>query len=165
MLGSAYGFNQSYKSTAQKLLIVQEIAKMLTCPSQDRETVADVPYQGDYCCNNNLGDIRGQDPHNISYRRYSSWAFFKHFNEVPDDVLVAIDAAPVLASNDDRFIGLSDLLTTNLNRPYARRDSSRGEGQYAFLRRISPSWCSAPGITEVDDPSTKPLEQSIGRIS
>lgn len=120
VLGAVFGFDGSYKTSSQKLQILSQINKILNCPANERNPVSGVAYAGDYCYNQNLGDIRGENPHSSVYPLYASWAFFKRSNQVPGNVLVLIDAAPIIAADDDHFDGLSDLLASSLARPYPR---------------------------------------------
>jgi prepilin-type N-terminal cleavage/methylation domain-containing protein/prepilin-type processing-associated H-X9-DG protein len=120
VLGAAYGFDTTYKTSSQKMLIVERISKMLICPSSDRQFTPDDIYLGDYCYNTNLGDIRAEIPSDPEYAKYAPWAFFKLRNQVPGNVLIAIDAAPLVAQNDDRFEKLNDLTKSSDSRPYPR---------------------------------------------
>ena len=143
-LGVAYGFNNSYTTAAQKTQILQTIAKMLKCPSIEREPLTNIPYTGDYTYNDNLGDIRGQDPNNPSYQEYADWGAFKHLNRVPGNVLIAIDGAPVISAHDDRFVSLKDLTTINFSHPYPRASGPHsGKANMLFadgsVRRAVPS--------------------------
>jgi prepilin-type N-terminal cleavage/methylation domain-containing protein len=106
--------NPDYQATADR------IAKMLHCPSNSRgkDPSGAISYSVDYCYNENLGGIRGQDSSNADYPGFKDWAFFKKRTQVPNNVLVAVDspdsypqydADHSVKNSDDRFSVLANL--------------------------------------------------------
>lgn len=117
-LGSTLGIKRLANSGAAQQEAVNRIAKMLTCPSADRQldpaiTASANVYTGCYTYNSNLGDIRGQDPTNASYGSFGPWAQFKKRTQVPPNVMVACDIAKSNAKDDGTFGTLTDLTTAS----------------------------------------------------
>jgi prepilin-type N-terminal cleavage/methylation domain-containing protein/prepilin-type processing-associated H-X9-DG protein len=95
------------KGTQQNIL--DRLAKMLDCPSINREPVAGLKFTFDYTYNSNLGDVRGQIPWHGSYGSYKQAHFFKKWTQVPGNVLTLVDAAEPLVKDDERFNTLDEL--------------------------------------------------------
>jgi prepilin-type processing-associated H-X9-DG protein len=134
-LGAAMGYQRYGNTGADQQDTVERIAKIIDCPSIDRNKDANptLSFSADYTYNGNLGDIRGEDPADSSYASYHPWAFYKKRVNVPGNVVVALDAAESVADNDDRFASLGDLTTTSSSRPYPRAGHPhRGKANVLF---------------------------------
>jgi len=107
-LGRAFRVKTEGSGAAQQEA-VNRIAKLLDCPAVSRQKDPAIAFSVDYTYNSNLGETRGQDPNDSSYAGYSPWAFFKKRNQVPSNVLIAVDNWDTVQANDDRFESLDDL--------------------------------------------------------
>ena len=111
MIGLGLGVKQV---NSDALGALDRIGKVVRCPSVNRLNQDDgtAPFAIDYTYNNSFGDIRGMDPNDTTnFPTYSLWAYFKRVNQVPGNVVVALDVADIEVKNDDRFMKLSDLIT------------------------------------------------------
>jgi prepilin-type N-terminal cleavage/methylation domain-containing protein/prepilin-type processing-associated H-X9-DG protein len=117
-LGMTMGLHVLDPNNPDYQSVVDRISTLLHCPSSNRGKIPPISFSLSYIYNANLGDIRGQDPTNASYSTYHPWAFFKKRNQVPENVLVALDgpdnypqydADNTKANSDDRFDVLSHL--------------------------------------------------------
>ena len=124
-LGKTMGLKVSNPSNPDYSAVVQRIAKMLHCPANDRGTPPALgantwDFAIDYAYNDNLGDYTGQvassDPDYNAGK--AVWGKFKKRNQVPDNVVMAVDGAANfpqwIANNgsklsDDRFDFLAGL--------------------------------------------------------
>jgi prepilin-type N-terminal cleavage/methylation domain-containing protein len=95
--------------------VLDRLAKLLDCPSTQRDKIPGRDFSFDYTYNSNLGDIRGQvavDQNggaNPDYGSYHPAHEFKKWTQVPGNVLTAVDVATPLVANDERFDILSEL--------------------------------------------------------
>jgi prepilin-type N-terminal cleavage/methylation domain-containing protein len=123
VLGKTFGIRRVDNSGASQTEAVNRIAKMVKCPSNDRDkdpTGATV-FNADYTYNSNLGDFRGEDPNNADYNSYKDWAFFKKRVRVPNNVVIALDAKNGrITKDDDRFQNYADLTTEDATDTKAR---------------------------------------------
>jgi prepilin-type N-terminal cleavage/methylation domain-containing protein/prepilin-type processing-associated H-X9-DG protein len=124
VLGAALGVNRFGTNGASQVDAVDRLAKILDCPSLEREKdPAIAQFSADYTYNSNLGDFRAHDPalDAATHAQWAAWAFFKKRTQVPGNVVVALDAAAYVGPNDDRFQSVGDLTTTSgTARPYER---------------------------------------------
>jgi prepilin-type N-terminal cleavage/methylation domain-containing protein len=123
---------------------VRRIQKMLDCPSNDRDFAeaekVPVYFKTDYSYNNNLGDYRGMPQHpqaSTNLPKYTGYAFKKR-TQVPDTVIVALDAGPIWELDDERFTTLNELTTSNgappsASRPYPKAGRSHTKQQANVL--------------------------------
>jgi prepilin-type N-terminal cleavage/methylation domain-containing protein/prepilin-type processing-associated H-X9-DG protein len=127
VLGKAFGMKAG---NAAQIDLVNRIAKIVDCPAVDRTKDPAIAFSVDYTYNNNLGDTRGQDPNDVDYPSYKTWAYFKKRSAVPPSVVLAVDVwdPGFIQANDDRFGQLDDLTWKN------RRGGSahRGKGNVLF---------------------------------
>jgi prepilin-type N-terminal cleavage/methylation domain-containing protein len=103
MLGRALGV----KGTQQSIL--DRLAKMLDCPSTERDKIPGGKFSFDYTYNSNLGDIRGQNPNDTNYVAYHPAHAFKKWTQVPGNVLALVDANQPLVTDDERFDTVDEL--------------------------------------------------------
>ena len=111
-LGKVMGLKVSDPTNPDYTAVVSRIAKMLHCPANDRGKNPAWAFSIDYVYNDNLGDFAGY-PSSPNYDAGKSvWGIFKKRNQVPDNVLMAVDGAATfpqfVSSNgsklsDDRF--------------------------------------------------------------
>jgi hypothetical protein len=128
VLGPLMGIRRLGGSGADQTEAVKRISKMLNCPANERANALGLTltYDGDYTYNSNLGDDRAEllasnagDP--VAMANFAMWARFKKRVQVPSNVIIALDAATIYGSNDDRFDGIGNLITTSgTARPYPR---------------------------------------------
>jgi len=103
-LGRALGM----KGNDQTALL-DRIAKMLDCPSLNRTKIPGNAFTIDYTYNDNMGNIRGQNPNDPSYASWSPAHKFKKWSQVPNNVLLAVDAGDPVLTNDERFDNLAEI--------------------------------------------------------
>jgi prepilin-type N-terminal cleavage/methylation domain-containing protein/prepilin-type processing-associated H-X9-DG protein len=121
ILGRMLTVKRGDGSGASMTAAVERTYKLLNCPSNDRLPAPGVVANIEYTYNGNLGDFRAHNPANAAdYASYRPWAYFKRRVQVPSSVVVALDASPIVASNDDRFASKGDLTTTSSSRPFPR---------------------------------------------
>ena len=136
VLGAALGVNRYGTNGASQVDAVDRLAKMIDCPSTDRDKDPAISFTADYTYNGNLGDFRAHDPtlSQADHDKYAPWAFFKKRTQVPGNVVVALDAAAIIGKDDDRFQSVSDLTTTSgTGRPYPRAGHPhRGKANVLF---------------------------------
>jgi prepilin-type N-terminal cleavage/methylation domain-containing protein/prepilin-type processing-associated H-X9-DG protein len=123
VLGAALGVNRYGTNGVSQTDAVDRLAKMLDCPAQIRDKDPGIVFTADYTYNSNLGDFRAHDPalDEATRHDWEVWASFKKRVQVPGNVVVALDAAAMIGSNDDRFQSVADLTTTSgTSRPYPR---------------------------------------------
>jgi prepilin-type N-terminal cleavage/methylation domain-containing protein/prepilin-type processing-associated H-X9-DG protein len=113
VLGAAFGVRRVDDSSAGQIATVEAIARMIDCPSLQRDKDPAISFSADFTYNGNLGDFRAHDKANGSYATYKEWAFFKKRVNVPGNVIVALDAAAQIADDDDRFESLANLTTAS----------------------------------------------------
>src|SRR4051794_11066337 len=70
VLGRSLGVKRRDGSGAAATEVVDRLAKLLNCPSVDREKDPTITFSVDYTYNSNLGDFRGEDPNDASYAGY-----------------------------------------------------------------------------------------------
>ena len=130
VLGAALGFQQYGDAPGEQQGTVERIAKMIDCPSinRDKDAMPGLSFSADYTYNSNLGDFRAHDMSlSEADRKTWAWAQFKKRVNVPATVVVALDGAEMVASNDDRFDSLANLTTTSgTGRPYPRAGRPHG---------------------------------------
>jgi prepilin-type processing-associated H-X9-DG protein/prepilin-type N-terminal cleavage/methylation domain-containing protein len=135
VLGAALGVDRYGGSGADQQDAVDRLAKMVDCPSVEREKDPTISFSADYTYNSNLGDYRAENQADATnYASFHPWAFFKKRVQVPGNVVVALDAAAFVAANDDRFQSVGDLTTTSgTARPYPRAGHPhRGKANVLF---------------------------------
>ena len=134
VLGAALGVERIGNTGADQVDAVDRIAKMVDCPSLQRDKNPTIAFSADYTYNANLGDFRAENASDPSHASYKPWAFFKKRVQVPATVVVALDAASTIAANDDRFDSLANLTTTSgSGRPYPRGGNPhRGNANILF---------------------------------
>jgi prepilin-type N-terminal cleavage/methylation domain-containing protein len=119
-LGRTMGLKVTNSSNPDYADVVSRISKMLHCPANDRGKNPSWDFCIDYVYNDNMGDYTGivsaSDPNYNAGK--ALWGKFKKRNQVPDNVLLATDAArnfPQFESSggsklsDDRFDFLGGL--------------------------------------------------------
>ena len=91
-------------------LIANRVAKMLDCPSNDRNRGGSINgITVDYTYNTSLGDDRAY-PESPQYNVNRRWAYFKKISEIYPNVIVATDATQVDGIADyERFEDVDDL--------------------------------------------------------
>jgi prepilin-type N-terminal cleavage/methylation domain-containing protein len=89
--------------------MLARLEKLLNCPSINRTPRPGVKFAFDYTYNDNMGNIRGQNPNHPSYASWSPAHKFKKWTQVPGNVLVATDANEPAVADDERFDALSEL--------------------------------------------------------
>jgi len=157
VLGAALGVNRYGNNGASQTDAVDRLAKMLDCPSTDRDKDPTISFSADYTYNGNLGDFRAENPADAAYSSYHPWAFFKKRTQVPGNVVVALDTAAFIAANDDRFASLGDLTTTSgTSRPYPRAGHPhRGKANVLFhdgsVRQVTAYDATKTPSTELAD--------------
>ena len=118
-LGAAMGLKVTDPSSPDYQGVVDRIAKILHCPANERGKNPALTFSVDYVYNDNMGDYRGiVSPSDSAYKSgLAVWGQFKKRNQVPDNVLLAVDAANNFpqyqnngaANSDDRFDHLGGL--------------------------------------------------------
>ncbi|MGC4030456.1 MAG: prepilin-type N-terminal cleavage/methylation domain-containing protein [Tepidisphaeraceae bacterium] len=118
VIGPTMGFYRRQGTSAGQTEALARINKMITCPGNDRKTnnPLNLAFYASYTWNGSLGDFRGENMDRVTnpqatYDSYKTWAFFKKRDRLPQNVVIALDAAPVVDSNDDRFQTLANLTT------------------------------------------------------
>jgi prepilin-type processing-associated H-X9-DG protein len=110
VLGRTLGVKRRDNSGAAATEVVDRLAKLLDCPGVDREKVTGIVFSVDYTYNSNLGDFRAYDMSDpVQAANYSMNKAFKKRNQVPDNVVVAMDNWTLIQANDDRFESRDDL--------------------------------------------------------
>jgi len=142
--------------------VADRIAKMLDCPSNDRNRGGSITgITVDYTYNTSLGDDRGTFKDSPQYDAGKVWACFKKMNQVPPNVIVAMDATEDQSiTSYERFEDLDDL---TYSRFYAG-SPHRGDTNILFMdgvvRKVylwqRPKWQSPPrpgttGLTKAND--------------
>jgi prepilin-type N-terminal cleavage/methylation domain-containing protein/prepilin-type processing-associated H-X9-DG protein len=122
VLGPLVGIRQLENSGASQQAALDRIARMLDCPSLNREKDPGATFVVDYTYNSNLGDDRAYDIGTTAANpAYVPWAQFKKRTQVPDNVVVALDLSEQSGQDDERFGKLDDLITSSgATRPYPR---------------------------------------------
>src|SRR5439155_4890465 len=143
-LGKALGV----KGTQQAIL--DRLAKMLDCPSVNREKIPGWNFSFDYTYNANQGDIRGENPLDGSYASYHPAHFFKKWTQVPDNVLTLVDSAEPLVQNDERFDTLDELTWKKAYAGHPHRSKTKGntlfhDGSVWLCKVYTP----LPGVTPI----------------
>jgi prepilin-type N-terminal cleavage/methylation domain-containing protein/prepilin-type processing-associated H-X9-DG protein len=106
VLGPLFGIKQGSGNQQDAL---NRIAKMLDCPAVQRPKDPNSGFSVDYTYNSNLGDDRAY-PESPQYSvGQSTWAFFKKANQVPGNVIVAVDSNDLIQTDDERFMSKDDL--------------------------------------------------------
>jgi prepilin-type N-terminal cleavage/methylation domain-containing protein/prepilin-type processing-associated H-X9-DG protein len=133
VMGPLIGVKRSGTSGAAQLSALDRIAKMLNCPSADRQKDPSTVFVIDYTYNSNLGDDRSI-PTSPSYSAaYKDWAKFKKRTQVPGNVIVALDGAEQASNDDERFGTLTDLTTASASRPWPRGGHPHQQGKANIL--------------------------------
>ncbi|HET9664300.1 MAG TPA: type II secretion system protein [Burkholderiales bacterium] len=141
VIGRAYGVKRLSGSGADQLAAVFRNWKFLDCPAVQHDTRNTTlggsgPYGGDYTYNTNLGDYRHYDPADNPLREripqpYNNqglraiWMEYLKRNQVPANVIVAMDVRDLTDKDDDRFLDLEDLITSNPTAPNANGRAGR----------------------------------------
>jgi prepilin-type N-terminal cleavage/methylation domain-containing protein/prepilin-type processing-associated H-X9-DG protein len=120
VLGTTFGVERHGDAAADQQAAVDRIARMIDCPSIERDKDPAISFGADYTYNGNLGDFRAHNPADSAYADYAPWAFFKKRQQVPGTVVVALDAAAKIYDDDDRFESLANLTTASSSRPLPR---------------------------------------------
>ncbi len=116
VIGPLFGI----RSGTTDQVALDRVNKLLDCPSNRRDhTVLAGGSQGqnfsvDYTYNANFGDDRAYpgSPGYDATKDYT-WARFKKWSDVPQNVVMALDLAEQVQNDDERFSSLSDLCTVN----------------------------------------------------
>jgi prepilin-type N-terminal cleavage/methylation domain-containing protein len=101
------------------------IAKMLDCPANDRPknpiTSGSTIFSVDYSYNTSLGDDRAHKWSPGYSASRETWCFFKKWNQVPQNVIMAVDASEVAPgdSSYERFEDIGDLTYDPAPKPFA----------------------------------------------
>jgi prepilin-type N-terminal cleavage/methylation domain-containing protein len=103
--------------------IANRLAKMLDCPSNDRQKdvqpTPQTPFSVEYMYNTSLGDDRAYEWSPQYDANRAKWAFFKKMSQIPANVMVAMDATENTAiSGYERFEDVDDI-TYGGNKGYA----------------------------------------------
>jgi prepilin-type N-terminal cleavage/methylation domain-containing protein/prepilin-type processing-associated H-X9-DG protein len=117
ILGPLLGVKYNGSSSAEQQNALDRISKLLDCPAVNRpkEKNSLTNFSVDYSYNTNLGDDRAYEadgPNNDGSSFSASmkdWAFFKKLNQIPPNVLIAIDATDIQKKDDERFDSRDDL--------------------------------------------------------
>ena len=152
VLGAVLGISSQSQSAAD---IANRVAKMLKCPSSERPKAASTSIEIDYTYNSNLGDDRAYSWSPQYNSSYVAWGKFKKISNVPQNVIVACDAEPVLQANDERFQLLQDLTWSKhyVGNPHVSRMTN-------FLFMDGTVHSVNPWAASVTDPYNQPLSQS-----
>jgi prepilin-type N-terminal cleavage/methylation domain-containing protein/prepilin-type processing-associated H-X9-DG protein len=140
-LGPMFGIRAASNTSTDLDAAIARINKILDCPSNRRQPDILAPgasgsvFESDYTYNASMGDFRAEDPNNSSYASYRPWAFFKKRAKIPNNVVLALDAAAGLTSKDDeRFSSVADLCTQNgSSRLYPRAGRVHNKGRSNVL--------------------------------
>lgn len=116
VLGPLMGVRRVGNTGASQQDAIDRIAKVLNCPSVDRSKDPASIFVVDYTYNNSLGDDRSiktlaDGSANPNYSSSQDFATFKKWNQVPGNVIVALDANDQIGKDDERFANLADLTT------------------------------------------------------
>ncbi len=106
VLGPLFGVKQG---AAGQQDAINRIARMLDCPTVDRQKDPGSGFSVDYTYNSNLGDDRSIVGSPGYSTGYENWAFFKKATQVPGNVIVAVDANDKIQADDERFSSVADL--------------------------------------------------------
>lgn len=165
VLGPLFGVKRVSGSGADQIEAVNRISKMLDCPSNYREKDPVSNFFVDYTYNANLGDDRAMNPADSSYNSYRHWAQFKKRSQIPENVIIALDATNNrIGKDDERFGTLTDLTTQNgSSRVYPRGGSiHRGkanvlftDGSVRLVKAFTPRQGTDPNPTSHDPQSTE----------
>ena len=161
MLGKMMGVKNLGTSGGSQAEAVRRVQKILDCPANERDftaaEAAAVYFKTDYTYNNMLGDHRGM-PMNSQYQaKYQSIAFKKR-SQVPDTVIIAVDAAPIWSDSDERFATLNELTLSSASRVYPRagRPHTKGQANVLFhdgvvrlVRAFTPTDVTGPTPTSI----------------
>jgi prepilin-type N-terminal cleavage/methylation domain-containing protein len=97
LLGPQFGYDGDTKSAAQQAEIGERVAKMLDCPTSDKDPSA--AYKADYIYNGWMGDFRAYTG-NAAYAGY----LYRKVTQIPNNVLIAMDVnSSKVTLSDDRF--------------------------------------------------------------
>jgi hypothetical protein len=170
MLGKLMGIKRITASGQDQIEALARASKILDCPASDRIfDPAITPFTTDYTYNNMLGDYRSL-PQNSQYAaKYLSMSFKKR-NQVPDTVIIAMDAAPIFTDSDERFATFNELTLASASRVYPRagRPHVKGtanvlfnDGVVRLVRAFTPTpttGSSPTAITAADLPKVTQLK-------
>jgi prepilin-type N-terminal cleavage/methylation domain-containing protein len=98
LLGPQFGYTDGdTKSAAQQAEVAERVAKMLDCPSSEKD--ASAAYKADYIYNGWFGDFRAYTG-NAAYAGYT----YRKVTQIPNNVLIAMDVnSSKTTLSDDRF--------------------------------------------------------------
>jgi prepilin-type N-terminal cleavage/methylation domain-containing protein/prepilin-type processing-associated H-X9-DG protein len=161
-LGKALGVKGDFNSTAGRQAMVDRLAKMLDCPSTNRDKIqtGGNNFLFDYSYNSNLGDIRGQNPADGNYASYHQAHAFKKWNQVPGNVLELVEIAEPGETNDERFDRLDELTYKYGRGGQPHRKRTRGNVLFhdgsVYLCRIytTSAWPRATGSAPAGFPQS-----------
>jgi len=113
VLGPLMGVKQLTNSGADQVNALERIQKMLHCPASERkaEPTGTITFWVDYTYNSNLGDDRGVAGTPQYNQQYDPCFSFKKRTQIPDSVIIALDAGTIVSLDDERFNDLGDLIT------------------------------------------------------
>jgi prepilin-type processing-associated H-X9-DG protein len=158
LLATVYGVKG-----ADKQLVANRVAKMLDCPSNDRNRGGSITgVTVDYTYNTSMGDDRAY-PASPQFNAASpkTWAYFKKVSEIYPNVIVAMDATEVDGVADyDRFEDADDV---TYGKWYGGWPHNKGETNILFfdgvVRKVrlweknkwkTPPPTGAAGLTAAD---------------
>src|SRR5262249_1423891 len=104
-----------------------------------------------------------------TYDSYHTWAYFKKKNQIPQNVVIALDNNDFIQDNDDRFMKIADLCTTSAG-PYGRagwrhQDSKPTvlfmDGVVRLLKAFNPVGGVGPAPATFNQATTKLEEWMI----
>jgi prepilin-type N-terminal cleavage/methylation domain-containing protein/prepilin-type processing-associated H-X9-DG protein len=149
-------FSDNTGSSQQSL---NTIAKFLTCPSNVRPKNPSSGFSVDYTYNSNLGDDRAY-PWDAGYNpTYASWALFKQWSNVPQNVIMATESAAIIRTNDERFSEVGDLTWKKRNIGWPHRQKCNILFCDGVVRLARP-WDAA-----VQNPYDQPLPMNTNTVN
>jgi len=154
LLATVFSVKGQTNSQAGKQALTDRVAKMLDCPSNDRNRGGSITgISVDYTYNTSMGDDRAY-PASPQYSATRAWAYFKKVTEVYPNVIVAMDASQDQTLVDyDRFEDVDDLTYSKF---YAGWPHHKAETNVLFfdgvVRRIrlweKNKWKTPPNPTQ-----------------
>jgi prepilin-type N-terminal cleavage/methylation domain-containing protein len=131
LMAQLFAVRGNTDSSAGKQAIADRVAKMLDCPSNDRNRGGSISgVTVDYTYNTSLGDDRAH-PDSPQYSASRAWAYFKKVTEVYPNVIVAMDASQNdTLTNYERFEDVDDV---TYGRFYAGSPHHKAETNILFF--------------------------------
>jgi len=160
-LGPLMGVRRVGAVNAQ-LEAVKRVAKMLDCPTVDRDRdTSTATVVTDYTYNANLGDDRaykadGPNNDGSSYvAGYEQWALFKPIVKIPQNVIIATELPDLIVANDERFMNRLNLTQQyrRIGWPHAKKAN--------FLFMDGTVHTINPWDASVKDPYNLPLNDPL----